>query len=301
MAGTEKSGKAATTPLATTEKSGKAAATPPATTEKSGKAPATPPATTEKSGKAATTPLATAEKSVEAGSAPQASAAQDGQEVPPEACTDNFEQEVEAFMDAYDYEDAQRTGYSGFPSESQVAAPAWNASLEDSFPATQKMPSIPDLQPAEAMPCDMPDNQEAGSVASASKPVAVPEPVLLPPKAEPLQAPVSKPGIAAPLFQKSPAETDEEGSDSDLDISSLPPPMPSPEAIDQRLRRVFKPRKDGSYMVPDEFVKKWLDVKCGRLEVCRLFERSGFDPDIGFQIVLQVYYCHENERVGLKV
>ena len=71
----------------------------------------------------------------------------------------------------------------------------------------------------------------------------------------------------------------DEYDDDDFDLGSLPPPMPTQEAIDQRLRRLTKPRKDGSFLLPDEVIKQWMDIKCGRLEVQKLFERCGFNPD----------------------
>ena len=46
------------------------------------------------------------------------------------------------------------------------------------------------------------------------------------------------------------------------------------------LRRLTKPRADGSYLVPEEIVQKFKDhAGGGRAEVLELFEKSNLDKD----------------------
>ena len=49
-------------------------------------------------------------------------------------------------------------------------------------------------------------------------------------------------------------------------------------AIYKRLKRVFTPRADGSYIVPKEFVDKYKDLQ-SRQEVELLFEKCDYCPD----------------------
>lgn len=60
---------------------------------------------------------------------------------------------------------------------------------------------------------------------------------------------------------------------------TLPPPVLTEKAIDSRLRRVFKPRADGTYPVDEQWQKAWLDAKGDRTKVKALFEKVGYDPD----------------------
>ena len=61
--------------------------------------------------------------------------------------------------------------------------------------------------------------------------------------------------------------------------ATLPPKPLGRKAINARLYRLFKPRKNGEYLVSEEFVKMWLDKEgCGRDRVHSLFERSGYCP-----------------------
>lgn len=61
--------------------------------------------------------------------------------------------------------------------------------------------------------------------------------------------------------------------------SSAPVPAMSKGAIDKRLRRVFTPLKDGSYRVPEEFVKKWDRPGADRDGLFVLFEKCNYEPD----------------------
>ena len=63
---------------------------------------------------------------------------------------------------------------------------------------------------------------------------------------------------------------------------SEPPPPLSRSAIDGRLRRVFKKRKDGSYVVDQQWVDMFNDsLGSGRDEVMAMFEKVAYDRDRG--------------------
>ena len=55
-------------------------------------------------------------------------------------------------------------------------------------------------------------------------------------------------------------------------------------AAAQRLRRVMQPRKDGTHLVPQEFVEMYKDTSSGgREKIEKLFEKMSFSVDQGFQ------------------
>ena len=68
-------------------------------------------------------------------------------------------------------------------------------------------------------------------------------------------------------------------------MSPVPKPEVNPgealskEAIDKRLRRIFQPRSDGSYLVSDEFVKKYLSRGEDREKLLVMFEKCNYKPD----------------------
>ena len=66
--------------------------------------------------------------------------------------------------------------------------------------------------------------------------------------------------------------------DSEYAVRSKPPPELSNAAIKQRIRRIFKPRADGSYLVADDFVQKWADKSegGGRDQMLALFEKTAY-------------------------
>jgi len=78
-----------------------------------------------------------------------------------------------------------------------------------------------------------------------------------------------------------------------LDFEQVPSPAKKPGqelsegAIYKRMKRVFTPRADGSYIVPKEFVEKWKDLKT-RTEVELLFEKCDYctDPGLIFHLFL---------------
>ena len=60
---------------------------------------------------------------------------------------------------------------------------------------------------------------------------------------------------------------------------SEPPPEISQKALDARLRRVTKPRSNGTYLIPEDIRKAYEDLHGGgRDQVRFLFERAAYDP-----------------------
>lgn len=70
--------------------------------------------------------------------------------------------------------------------------------------------------------------------------------------------------------------------EDDFYTASDPPPELSRSAIDGRLRRVFKKRKDGSYVVDQQWVDMFYDTTgTGRDEVLAMFEKVAYERDRG--------------------
>ena len=67
-------------------------------------------------------------------------------------------------------------------------------------------------------------------------------------------------------------------SDDEFGVRSAPPPELSAEAVKQRMRRIFTPRADGSYLVAEDFVKQWADKSPGggRDRLMGLFEKTAY-------------------------
>ena len=89
-----------------------------------------------------------------------------------------------------------------------------------------------------------------------------------------------------PSDLKSPPPTSKEEDATDAKVMSpVPKPEVNPgealskEAIDKRLRRIFQPRSDGSYLVSDEFVKKYLSRGEDREKLLVMFEKCNYKPD----------------------
>ena len=85
-----------------------------------------------------------------------------------------------------------------------------------------------------------------------------------------------------PTLQPAPDKASEE-PDYEAPVIEMPshPPAPlSERAAKARLYRVVQPRKDGSYLVPDEIIKMYADkIGDGRGKVLSLFEKTGYNPD----------------------
>lgn len=64
---------------------------------------------------------------------------------------------------------------------------------------------------------------------------------------------------------------------------NLPSQMPaealSQGAIDKRLRRIFTPRADGTYLVSSEFVKQYQQKGQDREKLLVMFEKCNYDSD----------------------
>ncbi len=61
-------------------------------------------------------------------------------------------------------------------------------------------------------------------------------------------------------------------------VASIPPPQLTEKAIDSRLRRIFKPRADGTMLVDESWRQQWAD-KEGRIKVLEMFEKVGYNTD----------------------
>ena len=70
--------------------------------------------------------------------------------------------------------------------------------------------------------------------------------------------------------------------------TSVPEPPQEPEdlsegAIYKRMWRMFRPRADGSYLVPEEIISEWKN-KSTRDNVVREFEKCGWKPEAGLDL-----------------
>ena len=97
-------------------------------------------------------------------------------------------------------------------------------------------------------------------------------------------APQSRNLVAPEAELSSPPSPDEglageEGEDEIVPVPETVPPKPlTTAAINARLYRIFKPRKNGEFVVSQEWVKLWNDTEGeGRQKIQSLFERSGYE------------------------
>ena len=72
-------------------------------------------------------------------------------------------------------------------------------------------------------------------------------------------------------------ESDSESGDDYVPESPPEPPQISKAAAGARLRRLFTPRSDGSYQVPQEAVQMYKDLD-QRRNLEKMFERCAFSP-----------------------
>lgn len=84
-------------------------------------------------------------------------------------------------------------------------------------------------------------------------------PSLPAPSVEEQPASLPAPSVPATSVPEPPAPVREADQEADQDQPAMPAPVAelSKGAIDKRLRRIFVPRGDGSYLVSEDFVKKY--------------------------------------------
>ena len=111
------------------------------------------------------------------------------------------------------------------------------------------------------------ENEVRPMVPVALVPVVVED---IPPSQPRLELPDS-PGHAA-------GDSEDE---SELIKAPEPPPQLSDNAVKARLRRVFLPRADGSYLVPEDLVKEYKNINT-RDRIKSLYEKCGYNSD-GFE------------------
>ena len=71
-----------------------------------------------------------------------------------------------------------------------------------------------------------------------------------------------------------------EEDEGDLYVEALPPPVLTEKAIYSRIHRIFKKRKDGSYILDDKWMQAWNDIEGGgRASMFSIFEKVGYNRD----------------------
>ena len=70
---------------------------------------------------------------------------------------------------------------------------------------------------------------------------------------------------------------------------SVPPPTLSASAIYNRLHRVFKRKKDGSFLLDDRWNEMWSDASGGRVELNSIFEKVGYNVDRVYNIMKKMF------------
>ena len=104
----------------------------------------------------------------------------------------------------------------------------------------------------------------------------------------------TKPQVPSKQAQLAAVPAEDSDSDwSDDGHEVVVPPTRSDAAIAARLRRIFRPRADGKYLVSQEFLDQYRDLKGGRQKVLELFEKSGYDSDsCQHTVCLATWVCH---------
>ena len=101
----------------------------------------------------------------------------------------------------------------------------------------------------------------------------------------PLTAVASPQGLPETPAGQQQVETHQLASGADKAHGNVPTPAEKPgvalskDAIDKRLRRVFQPRVDGTYLVSEDFVKKYLARGEDREKLLIMFEKCDYAPD----------------------
>ena len=67
-------------------------------------------------------------------------------------------------------------------------------------------------------------------------------------------------------------------------------PQISAEAVRQRAKRIFMPRKDGSLKVSQEIFKEWKSKGKERKTLEEIFKRCGYSPDTGNELMCHMFW-----------
>lgn len=106
------------------------------------------------------------------------------------------------------------------------------------------------------------------------------------------QVQAQPPQEPAPLPANPPAKPPaQKAVEDEFSTRSLPPEVLSDRAIDSRLRRVFKPRADGTYLLDERWNQCWADVKGERNSVKALFEKVAYNVDRFYENQCLVSIC----------
>ena len=166
---------------------------------------------------------------------------------------------------------------------SQAVSPVVPGSKPASSEVAPSKPASSEVAPSKPASSMVARSKPSSSQVVPSKPassvVAPKKAASLPSKAASPVPPSTVPPCQAAGPVAVPSLDDENEALSEEDEPNLPPPTPSDAAIEARLRRIFKPRADGTYLVSQDFVDQYRDLAEGRSKVLHLFEKSGYNPD----------------------
>ena len=115
----------------------------------------------------------------------------------------------------------------------------------------------------------------SGTPRSPNQNSAMPDPA--PPEAPAQQVVGTPPPAEAP--KPGPAKGNQTPQSPVVTPEQVPGECLSREAINKRLQRIFKPRADGSFLVSEEFIKKWQNKGSDRDQLLVMFEKCDYDPD----------------------
>ena len=147
--------------------------------------------------------------------------------------------------------------------DGEVTTPA----KQDEVPPTQPDPETPAVPIPEAT--TIPGTVEMGSSKNTGD-VSMDSPDNTNDDDVDMESQKGEGGVGMVPDQK--AETEQVDLEDFLD--QPPPEKLTAHAINQRLRRVMQPRRDGTYLVPECVRKQWKDLET-RAQVMALFEKSG--------------------------
>lgn len=94
---------------------------------------------------------------------------------------------------------------------------------------------------------------------------------------------VETPEASGTKSEKPDGKPEENGEDENVEEKSQdeeePPNFLSAAAADARLRRICTANSKGEYKVPLQVIDEFLDVKGGRVDLMKIFERCGHEKD----------------------